>query len=898
MRNKITFRILLITTTLLSFTSLYAGSSEKDEYESQDKVAARWESGELSYYPDNGYGMFMLAGTQKVKINKNSSGIVTSIEIGFDKHDRWTYSNSDWVDGYGKNNFYCLYLTDDCIASYTMEKGVAVSINAFYGSKLGSKKKALDEINTYLEYSDIQIKNGKKAVANEIANHKNLHSIEGKDIKELKIEIIATNQKLDCGSTFEVGFIATTTEGNVIKSKNLGGEAYPNDFYITVNGAKKQTFKRDGTKESYDLYTANMYCEEYRNKTLEIKISASDNTKKVESKAFIVNCVPDPAIIAKKKAAEQEEKEYAEYLKKEEARRKAEAANPTVVKEPVKVEVPKYTGIKISHPKSYTTSGRLNIRNTLLNTNSELLVFGQASYTTDYPGKIQTYSEFDKSDDNWNVYNRVAGKNEIINDVSLIDNNTFIVASSNKLYHGTKTEESNLTINQSIDNKSEKGSPDYRDFCSVVNLGNGICAALSTNNTKMEYSHVTYRTSLFLHVWDFKNNKQVVFKISSENVNAMPRILKTSDNQIVIIYNELSGVTSNYEKDLFLVCYKTSKSILHKIDPLKTFTNNSISTIWKVYTNENVEITDVIEDRFKNIVYTFKSQEKYKDKKAIRNMYCEIGLARVNSKGENLESDSYDKLNIAYFSGQSYELHVGNTFYMNAWSRPHLIQAANNDGYLVLHQNAFMPGKKTGETDYVFLDQPILIYHNGNSLRHESADLLYTDHLGPKYYDDAAVSHKFGVKDIQYDKKSNQYLIIEQQVQINSSGPGNHNGVDQPTVWSVTVDLFSDFYRPEDKESSVASNTNSSSSTSSKTSSTTTTAPTKPTTFTIKNTGSSRLNVYADRGTVQINSGKSAEFKCHDKVYYCTMDSHGAWNVKGALINDSKTNCGDVIEIK
>jgi hypothetical protein len=67
----------------------------------------------------------------------------------------------------------------------------------------------------------------------------------------------------------------------------------------------------------------------------------------------------------------------------------------------------------------------------------------------------------------------------------------------------------------------------------------------------------------------------------------------------------------------------------------------------------------------------------------------------------------------------------------------------------------------------------------------------------------------------------------------------------------------------------------------------------------IKNTGKKEMNVITDKGTSShIAPGATSKWPCATDIYYCTMDSHNTWNVKGALIVKGKEYCGKIFEVK
>ncbi len=66
--------------------------------------------------------------------------------------------------------------------------------------------------------------------------------------------------------------------------------------------------------------------------------------------------------------------------------------------------------------------------------------------------------------------------------------------------------------------------------------------------------------------------------------------------------------------------------------------------------------------------------------------------------------------------------------------------------------------------------------------------------------------------------------------------------------------------------------------------------------LTIKNVGKQTLDVITEAGTSShISPGSTSKWPCHTNIYYCYMDSHNTYNVKGNLIANGKENCGKTV---
>ncbi|MBK6835527.1 MAG: hypothetical protein IPG89_15130 [Bacteroidetes bacterium] len=75
--------------------------------------------------------------------------------------------------------------------------------------------------------------NAKAAAAEHLAKF----SIKGKDVTKIEIETKYNSSSFGVGSTFDYGIIATLKDGSTIKTSNLGGEGYMDDYNVVVSGS-------------------------------------------------------------------------------------------------------------------------------------------------------------------------------------------------------------------------------------------------------------------------------------------------------------------------------------------------------------------------------------------------------------------------------------------------------------------------------------------------------------------------------------------------------------------------------------------------------------------------------------------------------------------------------------
>ncbi len=311
------------------------GKSSSDTakiFESQDVVAGKWPEADAHIVRVNDSGIMKPSSKDSVKIIKDSNGKAVKVEFRGDTYKLWDPNDTDWASGFSINHVENLCFFENSIVKYSFNyttKKVS-DVKFVIGKGMGGPGKVKKRVQEYLDYGLAKMKSDKEEAERKRAEHKAKYSIAQQTVESIDIQIISDNgDKLDCGSQFRVGYIVKTKEGNTIKSKSLGGEAYVNDYRVEVIGADKESIREDGKLKSYYDYTAKPYCEGYDDKHLVIRvISRYDENDKGE-KRILTTCVPDPAIIAAREAEKkrqiEEEKRRKEYAKKQAAEERARA---------------------------------------------------------------------------------------------------------------------------------------------------------------------------------------------------------------------------------------------------------------------------------------------------------------------------------------------------------------------------------------------------------------------------------------------------------------------------------------------------------------------------------------------------------------------------------------------
>ncbi len=309
-----------------------SNSDSAKVFESQDVVAGKWAEKDVYLVRVNDSGIMKPSSKDSVKIIKDSNGKAVKVEFRGDTYKLWDPNDTDWASGFSYNHMNNLCFFENSIVKYHFDyssKKVA-GVKFVIGKGMGGPGKVKKAVQEYLDYGLAKIKSDKEAAERKRAEHKAKYSIVAQTVESIEIQIISDQgDKLDCGSKFRVGYIVKTKEGNTIKSKSLGGEAYVNDYNVSVIGADREYIRENGELKSYYDYTAKPYCEGYDDKHLVIQVvSRHDENDKAE-KRILTTCKPDPAIIAAREAEKkrliEEEKRRKEYAKKQAAEERARA---------------------------------------------------------------------------------------------------------------------------------------------------------------------------------------------------------------------------------------------------------------------------------------------------------------------------------------------------------------------------------------------------------------------------------------------------------------------------------------------------------------------------------------------------------------------------------------------
>jgi hypothetical protein len=263
---------------------------------SQAEITSKWKDGTYKRYDVTRSGSYQSNGESKITFEKKVDGVSTLIGINYEKFKTWGKGGSSWVSGYSQASYACLFFTDDgrSIIRYELETKSNKVSTAYtvYGEKLNKEKPLIEMINAYLKFGIEQMDKDITATEKAKEEFNKIYDISDKEIKDLKIVLIADDKDLDVRSEFKVGYEVTKLDGTVIKSENLGGNAISYNYRVEVSGA---------SPNRHSLYVVRRYCEEFKNKELKISVTARSTNPITREMKFPVSCVPDPAIIERKK---------------------------------------------------------------------------------------------------------------------------------------------------------------------------------------------------------------------------------------------------------------------------------------------------------------------------------------------------------------------------------------------------------------------------------------------------------------------------------------------------------------------------------------------------------------------------------------------------------------------
>jgi hypothetical protein len=153
-------------------------------------------------------------------------------------------------------------------------------------------------------------------------------------------------------------------------------------------------------------------------------------------------------------------------------------------------------------------------------------------------------------------------------------------------------------------------------------------------------------------IWDRTTGSKLVREISEYHTLVKPKLIKTFDGNVVI------GMCQQLDR------------VVWKIDPLATFKNDEIKTIWKIYPTElggirsartdfGLIASHMFEDKDKNIVISYIDDHKvlcfqkvagnYNDHE---NKYCGLtAIARVDKNGALYQENSFLSYNLSKWGG-------------------------------------------------------------------------------------------------------------------------------------------------------------------------------------------------------------------------------------------------------
>lgn len=243
MRPKISQRwlLLLLCGFLLSDKAAFAQSADQPE------AIGKYESGEWIRWvtvPAGSKEKFEAKATAPVEITVQD-GKATQVKImGRDNY----FPDKE----HGDLKYYFRENSESAVKVIAMDNGLYAVYstlskplefkNCYFpkGSKPGKPEEVIPKILAHLErmeaaYKDAQAQKAEAAAAAE-AKQRELSSIKGKNVKSLRVEAVQTPSSLGHGSKIEYGVVATLADGKEIKTPNLGGTGFWDDYTITLQG--------------------------------------------------------------------------------------------------------------------------------------------------------------------------------------------------------------------------------------------------------------------------------------------------------------------------------------------------------------------------------------------------------------------------------------------------------------------------------------------------------------------------------------------------------------------------------------------------------------------------------------------------------------------------------------
>jgi hypothetical protein len=208
-----------------------SGSGSDDfadkEWESLGDIALRWEDGMYTHRKETG-GMWEPGGKQEVKFIKED-GIIKKVIIADKEYGISRMMGSEFVRFYHYKNDL-LYMTETTIIQYRMANRTSMQIEECYGDKV-SIGKAKKEIVAFREYTDVAVEADREAIANEEKANRAKYGLEDKEVASIEMVFPEGKPtKVRSGVDYKFGLEITLADGTVMKTHNIGGEAYMEDF--------------------------------------------------------------------------------------------------------------------------------------------------------------------------------------------------------------------------------------------------------------------------------------------------------------------------------------------------------------------------------------------------------------------------------------------------------------------------------------------------------------------------------------------------------------------------------------------------------------------------------------------------------------------------------------------
>lgn len=665
-------------------------------------ISKSWDSGEYQLYvvyEENG-GMIMRGGKVELEIEKDDEGLISRISYKIQNvtheyapRNYGGTSSGAFIGFKGRRNDY-LYATKTSLAHYSMRSGKVDELKYMIGEKIGGTKKTKKIIQTYFDGLEEITNNREAARKAELAAHREKYSIKDKDLKEIKLELVSEQSKIDCGAKFQIHYTAILGDGTQIKSKSQGGEAYSSEFKIKVLGADKESLKtKDGNKMGYSEYTVHKYCDNMDDKHLLVEVSSRYHPEITGKVRLATSCVPDPEIIAQKKREEEREKER--QLMAEQAKEKEKERQRLLAEQEKKAaERAKALASKVGNGEVVGNGNGVGL--VFFQSNTRLISKQHAKYSInslkDLNGKKVGFGKnlttnniaivrFENG--NVNVQDVMDGgySTDGMKDGDLDNQGNLYYANSSEVVYAKKSG-SAFKVEKSA--KLKDLYPDAEIYPSAITyIGDNKCLILAYSTVDLKDSPSEYSeyrkgdpnnvrrrpNSSYMIVWDRVTGKAWTRVLKDKYARNYPKSMRTHDNKQIIVTGE------RYNSDIY------------KIDALASFQKQELVTVWKK--NISHDVTDIAgkvgyqavymtEDKDKNILITWKDiyqhiAWEYEPGDYRNEYYTPHGLGRIDKNGALYQESMFHGFNLSSWGA----------------SDKFSLEARRYPGQILLHRNGF-----------------------------------------------------------------------------------------------------------------------------------------------------------------------------------------------------------------